>query len=716
MSEPDPIAFLHDTTFADLPPEVRHQTARCILDLCGAVVAGRHTPLSAIVRDHAASVYGGDQATLLLDGRRVSAPGAALATGMGIDAFDIHDSHRESLGHAGVHLFAALLAVAELRATRGVPLPTGEEFVTAMAVGYDLACRAGEALHGTVSDYHTSGAWGAVSAAGLYARLMGFDRQTTREALGIAEYHGPRSQMMRCIDHPTMVKDGSGWGAMTGVQAGMLAEAGFTGAPALTVESRDAAGWWSDLGRRWSVMDQGFKAHGSCWWSQPPIEAVLALTREHDLRSYEVRHIRIETFAKAVHLDHPDPETTEQAQYSVPFPVAAALVKSAGGVLDDGWYGLGPAELLEASLHDPETRRLAAAVELVEAPELTAAFPKRFLARATLSTVDGRTFTSPDTTFRGELDDPFTDAELTTKFRWLAGSLLAADRVAALEERGVGDRRRAVDRSPASAAGARHPIVSNDRLEPGEVVPGRPFTTVGHGAAELQVMNRMLAWLRWYVTEVIVPSAAQKRDDRVTESDGSQVRLAMPDVAAALEPRDIVAVGFFGQARMSVDHSPIIDLEAALIADVGGESGLLCTRTCSGPAPAGAILCCSRAGRPRTDGAAMTRATSNWSAVLRPTITRSGSTTGSCRAACRATRGCISCGPATSITTATDPGERSASGAEGQGRPRRGTHGGSRLRHVACLICPWGRSRPTRPARSRRAARRSAGPARRAPP
>lgn len=337
MTAQDPIAFLLETTYADLPPDVRHQTARCVLDLCGAVVAGRHTRLSAIVRDHAAAVYGGDQATLLLDGRRVSAPGAALATGMGIDSFDIHDSHRESLGHAGVHLFASLLAVAELRATRGVPLPSGEEFVAAMAVGYDVACRAGEALHGTVSDYHTSGAWGAVSAAGLYARLMGLDRATTREALGIAEYHGPRSQMMRCIDHPTMLKDGSGWGAMAGVQAGMLAEAGFTGAPAVTVEAPEVAGWWASLGSHSYVMEQGFKAHGSCWWSQPPIEAVLALTREHGLRPADVTAIRIETFEKAVHLGHPAPETTEQAQYSVPFPVAAALVKGTRG--SDAWYG-----------------------------------------------------------------------------------------------------------------------------------------------------------------------------------------------------------------------------------------------------------------------------------------------------------------------------------------------------------------------------------------
>ena len=106
------------------------------------------------------------------------------------------------------------MAIIELRRSRGAALPDGAGFLATLLTGYEIACRAGRALHGTTSDYHTSGAWGAVSSAGLYARLMGLDRGRTREALGIAEYHGPRSQMMRCIDHPTMVKDGSGWGAM----------------------------------------------------------------------------------------------------------------------------------------------------------------------------------------------------------------------------------------------------------------------------------------------------------------------------------------------------------------------------------------------------------------------------------------------------------------------------------------------------------------------
>jgi 2-methylcitrate dehydratase PrpD len=428
----DPIEFLRDTTFDDLPADVVHRTVRSVVDLCGAVVAGCHTPLSRIIRDHARAVYGGDDATLLLDGRRVSAPGAALATATSIDSFDIHDSHRESLGHAGVHLFASILASSELRAGRGARLPSGEEFLTTLAVGYDFACRAGEALHGTVADYHTSGAWGAVSSAAVYARIMGLDRTSTREAIGIGEYHGPRSQMMRCVDHPTMLKDGSGWGAMAGVSAGMLAESGFTGAPAITVEAPEVAGWWSTLGSYWYVTEQGFKAHGSCWWAQPAIEAALALTREHALATSVIERIRVETFEKATHLDLRSPTTTEQAQYSVPFPVAAALVKGSLAT-DDGWYGIGPAELLAHSLHDPETRRLADAVELVEAPELTALFPKRFLARVTLTLTDGRVLTSPDTTFRGELDDPLTDEEVTAKYRWLASSLLSHERVGRVE-------------------------------------------------------------------------------------------------------------------------------------------------------------------------------------------------------------------------------------------------------------------------------------------
>ena len=91
--------------------------------------------------------------------------------------------------------------------------------------------------------------------------MLGLDPAVTAEAVGIAEYHGPRSQMMRVIDHPTMLKDGSGWGAMAGVSAAYLARDGFTGAPAITMTAPEVHDRWADLGSTWWILDQYFKPH-----------------------------------------------------------------------------------------------------------------------------------------------------------------------------------------------------------------------------------------------------------------------------------------------------------------------------------------------------------------------------------------------------------------------------------------------------------------------
>ncbi len=77
---------------------------------------------------------------------------------------------------------------------------------------YEIAARVALALHATLSDYHTSGAWNALDVAALGYRLRGASPGQLCQALGIAEYHGPRSQMMREIANPTMLYDGSGRG------------------------------------------------------------------------------------------------------------------------------------------------------------------------------------------------------------------------------------------------------------------------------------------------------------------------------------------------------------------------------------------------------------------------------------------------------------------------------------------------------------------------
>src|SRR4051812_10919428 len=150
----DTLEFIHRLTWRDLPDRIRGQARRCLLDTIGAGLAGRRTELSRIIHDVAAATYGGVGARLWLDGRVVSPPGAALANGMTIDALDIHDGYTLVKGHAGAAVVPATLAMLP---GDGAALG-GAELLTTLVVGYEVALRAGLALHGTACDYHTSGA------------------------------------------------------------------------------------------------------------------------------------------------------------------------------------------------------------------------------------------------------------------------------------------------------------------------------------------------------------------------------------------------------------------------------------------------------------------------------------------------------------------------------------------------------------------------------
>jgi 2-methylcitrate dehydratase PrpD len=407
------VHFIHDLSWKDIPHDVRHTASRCMVDLCATLIGGRGTQLSEIVRAVAVDLFGGQEATLLLDGRRVSAPGAALVNAMTIDAMDMHDGYRLAKGHAGVNVFPAALAMGEVVGWNG------EEFAAATVIGYEIALRAAVALHATSCDYHTSGAWGALGAAGLVARALALDAHQTSHALGIAEYYAPRSQMMRCIDHPTMLKDGSGWGAMTGLMASQLAAKGFTGAPAITVEGGEVDHLWQDLGQRWLMRDLYFKPYAVCRWAQPAVEGAYQVAKEYQLTPDEIERIHVETFAAATRLTITRPANTEQAQYSLPYPVAAMLVN---GRLD-------PEQVTEPCIRDETILRLADSVTMAIDDDLEARFPEHSLARVTIHTCDGRRLASEVCAPPGDPSNPLSDEDLGHKFERLGSRCLAQGRL-----------------------------------------------------------------------------------------------------------------------------------------------------------------------------------------------------------------------------------------------------------------------------------------------
>ncbi|HWA50002.1 MAG TPA: MmgE/PrpD family protein [Dongiaceae bacterium] len=415
-------AFVRETPYDSIPPAVRRMAERCLVDLLGTAASGLATSLSQIIRKHAVRSFGAGaeapRARLLFDGRAASPLGAALAGGMTIDSFDAHDGHVLTKGHAGAAVLPGLLALAD---ASDHPL-SGAEFLTMLVVGYEVAIRAGIAQHATAPDYHTSGAWNALGVAAIAARHWRFDEERFRQAIGIAEYHGPRSQMMRCIDFPTMLKDGSGWGAMVGLSAASLAADGFTGAPALVVESQEVAELWGDVGQRWRMLEMYFKPYPICRWAQPAVEASLGLRRDHKIDPAAIAKVVVETFHEAVRLDQHRPATTEEAQYSLPFPVAAAIVRGK----------LAPTDISGAALTDSAILAMSDRIELREAEDLNAVFPAERFARVQFHLNDGRVISGATTPARGDAERPLTDAEILQKFHELADGPLGKDAAAEL--------------------------------------------------------------------------------------------------------------------------------------------------------------------------------------------------------------------------------------------------------------------------------------------
>ena len=416
------IEFIHELSWENLPGDVQNQARRCLLDTLGSAMGGRSTEVSRIIHEFAAKNYSGQGAVLWFDGRSASPPGAALANGMTINSLDIHDGYRPVKGHVGAGVIPALLSVASLGASDS---QTGFGLLTSLVVGYEIATRAGVALHRTACDYHTSGAWNALGAAAVTSRKLRSNSETTRHSLGIAEYHGPRSQMMRVIDHPTMLKDGSGWGSMAGVSAGLLAAQGFTGAPAITLEDPDLADLWGDLGVNWRIRDQYFKPYAVCYWAQPAVTGALKVQANHPVELDQIDEIRVYAFHEATRLDHPFPESTDAAQYSLPFPLAAVLVHGK----------LGSSELAGQGLKDSRVLALSKRVRLIEVQEYNDRFPEERFSRVEILTRQGEVYDSGTVSAKWDVSTaPPTDEELLEKFHWLAGDAAGETRSNRLQD------------------------------------------------------------------------------------------------------------------------------------------------------------------------------------------------------------------------------------------------------------------------------------------
>jgi 2-methylcitrate dehydratase PrpD len=382
--------------WSDVPEPVRRHLAWLMLDHAAVTVAGRPAPAAAIAADHAGETHGGDAATALLDGRRLSAPGAAWSNGVLANVLDYDDGHRITKGHPGAMVIPAALATAE---ATGADLASMME---AVAVGYEIAIRAGVRLHERESQYHASGAWGALGAAAAAGRLLGLDGDRLGHALGLAEYHAPIALIMRSVADPAMTKDATGWGAMLGVTSAMLAKRGYTALASTFLT--DGPGL--ELGTRWDLLETYVKPYPCCRWTQPGIAAAVGLLGGRRIAAGDVDRVTIHTFEAAAQLSERRPLSSEDMQYSLIWPVAVALV--------DGDFDV--AGVL-AEFSNADVASVAARTEVRVDELMTAAFPARRVTRLVVRLRSGEELDSGVVEAPGEPGDPGWHAVIEHKAR-----------------------------------------------------------------------------------------------------------------------------------------------------------------------------------------------------------------------------------------------------------------------------------------------------------
>ena len=221
---------------------------------------------------------------------------------------------------------------------------------------------------------------------------------------------------------PTMLHDGSGWGAMVGLSSAILAERGFIGAPAITIEDADVASFWGDLGQFWQVEHQYVKPYPICRWAHAAIDGVRTVMMENDLAHDQIRSIHINSFQEAACLYAGMPDTTSQAQYSLPFAVAVQAIHGRIGV----------EHISGAGLSDPAVAKLVSRIHVLEDARHSARFPQGRWADVTLKSTDGRVFESGDTHARGGPEAPLSTGDVIAKYTEFAAPVVGSDRADAI--------------------------------------------------------------------------------------------------------------------------------------------------------------------------------------------------------------------------------------------------------------------------------------------
>jgi 2-methylcitrate dehydratase PrpD len=403
-----------NTKADSLPDWLFHESKRTLVNLLAISISASDAAPVAALTDWARDEGAKARATAIGSGLRTSPTLAALINGYMAHLQDYDDTHFPTVLHPTAPVWPAVLALAEDLGA------SGRDALAAFAIGAEVACRVSMSVHPWHYDagWHitgTAGVFGAVAGAGW---LLGLDADQMFNALaiggtqasGVREVFGSDTKAL----HPAKA-------ASNGLQAALLAKAGFTGPDDIIGGRR---GFWEVLsaaghneeelnskwGEHWAFANNGLKPYANGVVSHPIQDAVIKLRNDHHLKPENVAGIKAYVHPLVLELmNRAEPRRALEGKFSFQHCAAAALVDGAGH----------DAQFTDAKVLDPVISAVRAKVTAEIDPT-----KKEESARVVITLTDGTAVETTTEHATGSPENPMSDEVLEAKYTTLASEII----------------------------------------------------------------------------------------------------------------------------------------------------------------------------------------------------------------------------------------------------------------------------------------------------
>ena len=398
-------SFIENSAEIEIPNATLHAAKLIVADCLGAIVGGMAEPEIRMLAESK-----GDNVFEILDEtKKVTDETISFLFGMAGTVLEMDEGHQFAKGHPGMHIFPALLAAARNREF------SGEEFLRAFIIGYDVGARIGLASN-LNPNMHPHGTWGGLGAAAGLAVMNKMNAQEASEYLNIV------SSLTLATSRKTMLEGATVRNSYAGVSNKMahvglmLLKAGFTGEQdgiksifgSVVSNKFDDKSAVELLGKRFEVSRNYFKLHACCRYNHAALDALWKIIEQHsEVKNInQIEKIEVQSYNLAAELKDKNPRNVLACKFSVPFAIATTLANLDSGVLS----------FTENMRTNKNIQNLCQKVTIVEDTNMTGKLPNLRPANVYIQMENGSTFKAQVTTNRGDWQDPYSEEELKQKF------------------------------------------------------------------------------------------------------------------------------------------------------------------------------------------------------------------------------------------------------------------------------------------------------------